>query len=212
MYGIIIVVLICLIIQHWIDGFYSKRVQIRKRKPRSKYNDEAHASYIIQQINLFAMQLIAALDQQYSRKPPIRDREWECGHAIMVKLKNNYKPETLKENYPTSAAMTSYTKNKGEEIALCLREKQSGENRFHELDLLKFVFLHELAHIVTPEINHSQLFWINFRFLLEFCEKNNLYHSKNYDKQNEIYCGLNVTYNPRFDRSTISFFDGPDVK
>jgi hypothetical protein len=79
------------------------------------------------------------------------------------------------------------------------------------MDLLQFVFLHELAHIVTKEMNHVSNFWVNFKFLLEFCEKYGLYRVKNYQKENVNYCGMEVTYTPTADKELYSYFDNTDL-
>jgi hypothetical protein len=91
-------------------------------------------------------------------------------------------------------------------ISLCLREKYSGKNVLHSLDILLFVMLHEIGHVITPEYNHTRRFWTNFKFLLEFCDVNDIYYSPDFDSNNVKYCSIDITYNPRYDKLLYSYF------
>lgn len=166
----------------------------------SKYDDKKIAVKIISEVNEFARNFINKL--QYACSNDSNKKICEVANI----LKNRYNTESLQENEPTSANDTSYTTNKGEVISLCLREKISGTNQFHDPSIIKFVFLHELAHIITPELNHTRKFWGNFKFLLEFCKKYDIYTSDDYGKHNFNYCSLNVTYNPFYDTTLPSYF------
>lgn len=172
------------------------------------YEDQVQAAALIAEINTFTVQLIKKLKQTYRQRDFMPKTAEEIkGFEVASILSKKYRSESLSENKPKSAYDTSYTQNKGEIISLCLREKQSGKNKFHSIEILKFVMLHELAHIVTPELNHSPLFWNNFRFLLEFCKRHGLYDAPNFTKKNEVYCGLNIEYNPMYDNlNTKSYF------
>ncbi len=173
----------------------------------SSYEDQQKAANMIANINLFTLDLIFKLKKKYLTISPITPEEIK-GFEIANILHKKYSPGSLSENKPTSDKDTSYTQNKGEIISLCLREKQTGKNEFHSLDIIKFVMLHELAHIVTPEITHSNLFWTNFRFLLEFCKKYDIYVAPDYGKNNQAYCGMIIRYNPEYDNiRTVSYFD-----
>lgn len=172
----------------------------------SSYEDQQKAADNIANINLFTIEVISKLKKQYLTSLPITPEQIK-GFEVASILQTKYSPTSLSENKPTSDKDTSFTQNKGELIALCLREKQSGLNKFHSLDVIKFVMLHELAHVVTPETTHSNLFWTNFRFLLEFCKKNKLYSAPDYGTNNEVYCGMTIRYNPEYDNlRTISYF------
>ncbi len=172
----------------------------------SSYNDTEEAANKISEINLFTINLIKKLQSVYIVSKGSTP-EYIKGFEVTSILLDRFRSESLSENDPVDFTKTSYTKNKGEQIALCLREKNSGYNKLHSTELLKFVMLHELAHIITPELQHSSTFWTNFRFLLDFCKKYNLYQSENYAKNNVTYCGLNIEYNPAYDAYTMSYFD-----
>lgn len=98
----------------------------------------------------------------------------------------------LYEN-PPSGKYTSYTVNKGEEIALCLRSKNSG--KLHDLNLIMYVTIHELAHVACPEVDHTPLFKKIFIFLLNVAVDINIYTKDNYHKNPQEYCGLTINEN-----------------
>jgi len=177
----------------------------------NSYEDKAQAADLIAKINIFTVNFIKTLQRvyltpEYVPNTGMTQYEYAKGKEITIVLLERFRPESLRENEPESPDKTSYTTNKGETISLCLREKISGQNKFHNLDVIKFVLLHELSHIITPELNHSVLFWTNFRFLLEFCTKQKLYTAPDYNTTNVNYCGLAVTYNPVNDTTLSSYF------
>ena len=55
---------------------------------------------------------------------------------------------------------TSYSLNKGEKIALCIRKKGEAKE-FIEDNTIMFVAIHELAHIMTESVGHEPEFWDN---------------------------------------------------
>jgi predicted metal-dependent hydrolase len=107
--------------------------------------------------------------------------------------KNLHKDRSLiYENDPNSK-LTSFSVNKGEEIAFCLRSKKS--NKLHQLNLIMYVALHEMAHIACPEIGHGNLFKKIFKFLTEISIELNLYKLDNYENNPIEYCGMMLSSN-----------------
>jgi hypothetical protein len=92
-----------------------------------------------------------------------------------------------------NSSYTSYTVNKGDEIALCLRSKYS--NAIHDINLLMYVVIHELAHVACPEQNHTELFKDIFRFLLGVSSNIGIYNVVAYDIDPHEYCGLTIYEN-----------------
>ena len=209
---------LCLVVLVIIIIFYRDlKGQISKKQVKSKldgnnyrvikkYNNHNDASDMIAEMNLFTKKLIKSLRHVYLEHPDVRTSDYEIGKTFTITLMERYYPESLSENEPESPQKTSFTKNKGEEISLCLREKTSGQNKMHDADLLKFVLIHELAHVISIRLNHGKEFWVNFKFLLEFCERHDLYKSQDYKKNNTVYCGMYIRYNPAYDVNSASFF------
>lgn len=161
----------------------------------NKYNENNKASEILAELNLFAIKLLRHLRDKYiwnySNNTSARD--------ITIFLLSNYNPDGIIENDPSSDVNTSYVDDKGRVLALCLREKTSGNHKFHSMHVLQFVLIHEMSHMATIAIGHEEDFWTNFKFLLKEAELAGIYTSVNYDKNPINYCSLEVTYNPYFD-------------
>lgn len=70
--------------------------------------------------------------------------------------------------------------NKGYEIYICL----DGD----DINSAVYVLIHELAHMLVPEYDHTEAFWANFKKLKDLCIERGLY-SKEGSRQ---YCGDTV--------------------
>jgi hypothetical protein len=99
----------------------------------------------------------------------------------------NTERTTIYENIPDSN-LTSYTINKGEELGFCLKSKITG--KFHDINLLMYVAIHEMAHIACPEIGHDELFKNIFMFLTTEAINMGLYKKTDYESNNVEYCGM----------------------
>lgn len=109
----------------------------------------------------------------------------------IVMLKENFNPNSLKEGEDDSG-YTSYSINKGEQIVLCLRNK----DKLVDINTMMFVVLHELAHIATESIGHTPEFWDNFKWILEESINVGVYQKKDYDRESVEYCGMTITSTP----------------
>jgi len=113
------------------------------------------------------------------------------------RLKKNFNPSRISETLPTSEH-TAYSENKGEKIAFCLNTTKDG-NKLIDINTLTFVAIHELSHVMTKSEGHKQIFWQNFKFLLENAKKANIYDPVDYKKKPQEYCGMKITDNPYYD-------------
>ena len=117
--------------------------------------------------------------------------------ANCKRLVDNFDPQTVKEILPTSE-YTAYSENKGEKLAFCTTTTKKGD-KLIDPNTLMYVAIHELAHIATKSIGHTQEFWQNFKFLLQNAVKIKIYNPVDYKKKNKNYCGMKITDNPLFD-------------
>ena len=108
-------------------------------------------------------------------------------------LKENFNSRNISENTP-GGQYTAYSVNKGEELAICLREVKT--NKFIDTNLIIFVSIHELAHVMTDEVGHTPKFWDNMRFLLEKGRDIGIYQPEDYSKTPKMYCGLEINSTP----------------
>lgn len=110
----------------------------------------------------------------------------------IIQLCNKVDNIVLTENAP-GGRYTSYTIDKGVQIALCLRSKDTKE--LHDINLVMYVVLHELAHVACPEIDHTELFKQIFIFFLKTAIFLKIYKKINYQLNPHEYCGLVINEN-----------------
>jgi hypothetical protein len=153
------------------------------------------ATHLLYQVNDKITSLINFLNKKYNGTNNIRLKEG------LLRINDRYHINRLIENVPNIFnSDTSYTVNKGEVIAICLRHKNN-LNKFHDLNLITFVTIHELAHIFSIGYGHDEEFWENFKFLLNEAIINGIYDNEDYSKTPKYYCGMNVHYNPMYDNT-----------
>ena len=107
-------------------------------------------------------------------------------------LKDRYNPDQLSET-GLGAKYTSYSVNKGEKISICVRHE---DNKFIDDNIIVFVVIHELAHVMTKSIGHTKEFWDNMAYLLEQGEKIGIYKPENYKEKPVDYCGMEINSTP----------------
>ena len=140
--------------------------------------NSVEAANKLSKINGKVMRLIDSLDKENPKYSRLIDR---------------YNPNTLSET-GENAEYISYSVNKGEKISICLRNKE--DNTFEDDNIIMFVVLHELAHLITIDVGHTKKFWNNMKELLEKAEKINIYYPEDYSKKNIEYCGMTVKTTP----------------
>jgi len=160
-----------------VDG---KKYCVRER------NNIQRASNLLARTTEKLEYLVKNVGQRYPKRENVK------------KLVENFNPTTIKETLPTSE-YTAYSENKGEKLAFCLNKKKQNNDNLIDSNTLTFVAIHELAHIMTTSIGHTEEFWNNFKFLLENAVELKLYTPVNYKKEPENYCGMDITDNPYYD-------------
>lgn len=116
------------------------------------------------------------------------DEKW----SKYISLLNKNFNETKTSIYETdpSSNFTSYSVNKGEELAFCLRCKDT--NKLHDINTLMYVGLHEISHIACPEIGHGDLFKEIFKYFCLEAININIYKAQDYSVNPVRYCGMNL--------------------
>ena len=119
-------------------------------------------------------------------------------NPAVKRMVSKFNPKKVQETLPTSS-YTAYSENKGEKIAFCLssENKKDLDNLIDE-NTLMFVAIHEMSHVATKSIGHTQEFWTNFKFLLQQANEIHIYTPIDYKKNNQEYCGMDIKDNPFF--------------
>lgn len=143
-------------------------------------SDKKEAANMLAKLNQKIVKLITHMKQTFPDNEDIQ------------RLESNYMVENISEG-SIDSNYTSYSVNKGEKIVFCLRQKFNN-NEFVNENVLMYVATHELSHLMTKEIGHTDLFWKNFKFLLEEAIKIGVYEKHDFVGNPMDYCGLNIKY------------------
>ena len=106
------------------------------------------------------------------------------------RLYKNFSADDLSEGSPESG-YTSYSVNKSA-IILCLRQKDEKQS-FADMNVIRYVLYHELAHLMTETVGHDAAFWANFKFILKEAVDIGVYVKQDYAETPMPYCGIKVT-------------------
>jgi hypothetical protein len=139
------------------------------------------------------------LESKYPDKPQVQQ------------LKRNFEadPSRFIESTPDSE-LTSYSVNKGESVHLCLRQREKEDETLVQENIIMFVAIHEMAHMLTKSIGHGEDFWNNFGWILKEAESINLYQTQDFKAHPVKYCGMSITDQPSYDPSKENFKDMND--
>lgn len=177
---IVLVIVLVAVACYWAKSskFLNKPLQYQVQNLESKQDAKLMLNIIHQRILKLRDFLRQNIDSFPEYKPYINTFCKKIDNLILV------------ENGPHSK-YTSYTINKGDLMALCLRSGKSG--KLHDLNLIMYVVIHELAHIACPDINHTPLFKKIFVFFLKVSMDIGIYQKVEYDINPHEYCGMVIT-------------------
>jgi hypothetical protein len=145
-------------------------------------NDSQHASNMLARIKQNIVKTTKYVKDNRDKYPDMTQ--------YIDQLDRRIKNAIIQENSKNSK-YTSYSVNKGEQIVFCLRTtSDSGE--LHDINLLMYVVLHEMAHVGCPETGHTPLFVKIFKFLCQRAVEINLYTKINFNQNPTKYCGMEI--------------------
>lgn len=145
-------------------------------------DDKQEAADMLAKIRQKLEELIASMKQKYPND-----------EAVM-RMSNKFNPDNISES-GKSSQYTSYSVNKGEKIVFCIRQKDQNES-FVDMNTITFVSIHELAHVMSKSVGHTDEFWDNFKRLLHEAINMGIYNKENYTENPKDYCGIKVTDSP----------------
>jgi predicted metal-dependent hydrolase len=185
--SIIIATIVLISIFMYYETKYSELTYVKSNIDNEDYlvrnrEDKNKAADLLANIKKNLLKLVEVCEQSYSDDKRVH------------RLVNKFKPEKISESL-SSSKHTSYSVNKGEKIVFCIRTKDK-KQKLIKTNTMMFVAIHELAHVMTESIGHTDEFWENMRFLLKVAIKNGLYKKQNFQKKPEPYCGTTITDTP----------------
>jgi hypothetical protein len=153
--------------------------------------DKQRAANMLAELRLRMNKLKIHVESKFPDKPQVK------------MLAKNFKaePSRIFESTP-DAEYTSYIVNKGEAVHFCLRQRgDDADGKLVESDVMTFVAIHEMAHMITQSVGHGPDFWNNFGWLLKEAEAAGIYRYTDFQAHPVAYCGVNITDSPRYDPS-----------
>lgn len=201
---IVLIIIIIIYIYKYVKVKYDKfSINYNTLVPSSLDNKYYHvhkshegmqiAADTFSEVNYLTTAVIDYIYDKYKNSINIKKKK------IALLLKLRYNENNLRENSPLNPERdTSYTINKGEIIAMCIRSGRDN-HQVHSPDLIMFVVLHEITHMAITSYDHPDEFWEAFKFILIEAEESGIYISEDYSKYPQEYCGITINYNPRFD-------------
>ena len=71
-----------------------------------------------------------------------------------------------------------------------IKNKPMEDDKFHDLNMITYVAIHEISHIACPEYNHTALFNEIFAFMAKVATQIGIYKYINFSQQPLEYCGI----------------------
>lgn len=149
--------------------------------------DKQEAADLLAKVRIKLNNLKIHLESKYPDKPQVKQ--------LIQNFRND--PKRFLESTP-DAEFTSYSVNKGESVHLCLRQREGADESLVKEEVMVFVALHEMSHILTESLGHGEDFWNNFAWLLKEAEIINIYKHQNFKAHPVKYCGMSITDEPTY--------------
>lgn len=148
---------------------------------RKDSGDKVEAADMLARINSRVLILLQKLKEEL-----YNDSEKKEEVQILI---SKYNPRKLMEK-PVDSKYPAFSINKGQKIYICVRDNNTGKVS-KDINTVMYVMIHELAHVMTKSIGHTEQFWENNNFLLKKAKKFKLYSENN----NKKYCGIHINKN-----------------
>ena len=182
---IIVIILVLVFFMHY-ESKYSELTYVTSSIDKDQYlvrnrEDKEEAADILATIKKNLVSIVTFLKKNNMSDPKVR------------RLVKKYRPSKISESLPNTN-YTSYSVNKGEKLVFCIRSKKN--HKLININTMMFVAIHELAHVMTKSVGHTEEFWANMRYLLKKGIKIGVYKPVDYKKNPVPYCGTEITDSP----------------
>jgi predicted metal-dependent hydrolase len=150
--------------------------------------DKQEAADLMAKTRLKMKKLKIYVEEKFPDKPQVKQ------------LAKNFDADAhrLGESTPDDE-FTSFSVNKGESVQFCLRQREGSDESLVNENIIMFVAIHEMGHIITATVGHGPDFWNNFAWLLEQAETLGVYSPQNFAMHPVAYCGMKITDEPKYD-------------
>ena len=189
---IVLAIVLLIVIYHFINKVGSDLVYVKSTVDGRQYHvrnmpDKQDAADLLARLRKRLILLNQKLETHYPNDKRVKT------------VINRFNPNAMSEiSGYANPKYTSYSVGKGKEIIFCLRSRDKNQELITD-QTLTFVAVHELAHVMTISVGHTDEFWENMRFILANAIVWKLYKPVNYSENPEPYCGLQITASPLAD-------------
>ena len=183
----LVVIAFCLLGYTHFESFSNEVIYVKSNIDNNEYlvrnmDDKTAAADMLAKMRIKLEKLCKIMKDKYPNDESVK------------RMNEKFNPDNITEAGKNNQ-YTSYSINKGEKIVFCIRQKDEKESIVDD-NTMTIVSIHELAHIMTKSVGHTDAFWSNFKRLLEVAVENNLYQKENYSQNPREYCGIKVSDSP----------------
>ena len=143
-----------------------------------KKDDSEDAANVIASVTNDLLSLVRHMAAKFPDDPDVK------------RLVDNFDPSAISEGSAQSG-YTSYTVDKGAKMVMCVRQDDA-QGTLVDKNVVLYVAIHELGHIMTSEIGHTDMFWSNNKRLLKEAIAEGIYTKTDFSKAPAPYCGINI--------------------
>lgn len=115
-------------------------------------------------------------------------------------IQNKLNKEFVIKEVPKNSKNIGYTINKNV-LYICMRNNYGFEENYNRM---YFVVMHELAHIITKSVGHTDEYWNNYKMVIKTAIKHKLYTYENYYDAPVKYCGKMINSSPYIQGGSLS--------
>jgi hypothetical protein len=165
-YGVILILVVIFFNRYFYDGteYFKSTLDGRNYKVRMGENSQIKAdllAFIYLKLNTLVNAL--ANDPEYYSNVPVQRLIYNWSQGVSIKEIGHLESDA------------AYVVNK-QDMSFCLQDSpepgsKTKTTKFADTNLITYVCIHELAHIMSEETGHGSEFITNFEFLLNYAKK-----------------------------------------
>ena len=171
------VILLMYLMKHYGEVEYVRSTMDNREYLVRNLSDKQQAANLLADVTKSMQKLVHHMMAKYPEDSNVQ------------RLYSNFNPDAISEGSADSG-YTSYSVNKGEKIIICIRQK---DGAFVDKNTIVYVAVHELGHLMTKDVGHTDTFWNNFKLLLNEAMDMGLYTKTDYSADPQDYCGIKIT-------------------
>jgi hypothetical protein len=143
-----------------------------------KRQDSTEAANLLASVTRSMVALVKHMVAKFPEDPDVQ------------RLADKFNPDSISEGSATSG-YTSYTVDKGAKMVMCIRQADEA-GTFVDKNVILYVAIHELGHVMTAELGHTDTFWSNNQRLLKEAIQEGIYTKTDFAKAPTAYCGIEI--------------------